>query len=75
MDAPAYYDVHSAMNDHCLALIEPSYEGCEPPSYPCTSEHEYSGYEDLSYLPQWSDGSDGYASAYSSVNENSCGAL
>ena len=73
MDVPAYYDVDSAMNVYLPANAASSYETCEPLAL--HSAGVYGGYEDPSYLPQWSDGLDGYAPAYPSVNEEFCGAL
>ena len=73
MDVPAYYDAHSAMNAYHSALVEPSYEACDSPFYPYMGPS--SGHEDLSYLPQWSDGIDGRASANPDSSKELYGAL
>ena len=73
MDAPAYYDISSTMNVYLPANAASSYETCEPLAL--HSAGVYGGYEDASYLLQRSDGLDGYAPTYPSVNEESYGAL
>ena len=69
MNIPAYYDVHPQMNDYYSGLDEPFYEACELPLNPCMDVS--SGYEDPSYLPQWSDG----IAAYPDAEKESYGAL
>ena len=72
MDAPAYYDVPSTMTSYFPANAASSYETYGP--LPPHSAAVYGGYEDPSYLLQWSDGLDGYAPAYPSIDKESSGA-
>ena len=73
MNFPACYNVDSAMKDYYPTLAQSSYGTCE-----LLSPHSVGvngGYDDPSYLPQWSDGIDSYGPTYPSANEDLYGSL